>query len=756
MMCFKTLKKVFLSLAVLSLLMAAPALAKVELVVGPTPIPGGEALADDDLTLVNDKGAVSISVGSIPPWGVAKGGILDASARAKDGQLDMDRLTLADFLTDKWAEWASTDAKITVLEETDQQVVVQSERVWRDAAIISTYTMKDGDDRVYLKTVMTNNGKEEMKDLMSGFALWSDAGALKEPAGAEGVRAGRKVVAEVTKPGTSHTVAYEEAWALALYAPYATHANYEGKDMYGQHTLKPGESKVFEGWLQLLPSGDISPALIAEASFEGQKLGVIKGTVKSNGAAPVTVPAIVAEKNGVIYTWALGQDGQYEMSLPVGEYEMFAAALHHSPSAKQKVTVKESGNPDVNFTGLESPGMVTFKVTDQKGQPLPGRLAIEKGVEQPIFFLGASTIFTEINPRGEVTVPLAPGDYTFSATHGVYYVAKPVEVAVNVKSSQTTEVIVPIDLAVHPKEKDWYNADLHHHSNLLDADTPPEFLVRSQVAAGVDFTFISDHDTVDNHKEIDKFSKEAGLIFIPGLEISPSWAHFNVYPLPLGVTIDADATKDPVDVVFASARKAGAKVIVVNHPSIEYGYFTARDRSTIPGGKFDTSFDLMEVNSLEKFETDIPLYWDLWNQGLKKYLSAGTDNHNVWKTISANMRMFVKVDGELTMDKFIDSLLLGHSFASQGPLIYPETMFASVLPAGKDLGLAFNLESVMGLDKAVLIGNGQELETKTFDGQPSEAKAEFTVKAPKAGQWFSLIVFDKDGRRAWGNPVWVE
>ncbi|UQZ90768.1 phosphoesterase [Deltaproteobacteria bacterium Smac51] len=739
----------------LSLFFVTSASAKVSVEIGPTPIPGGDALAQEDITLANDLFAVSIAVGTIPPWGMPKGGIIDAAAK-KDGKLDMDRLTLMDFLTDKWAEWSVIDADIKILEQTDKKAVVQMDRVWRDASLVSTYTVLDGDDRVYLKTVMTNNGKEEMKDHYSGYAQWAKAGALKEPAGAEGVRASRKTVAEVKRPGTLHTVAYEEDWALALYAPYVTHANYEGKDMYGLHTLKPGESRSFEGWFQVLPSGDISGALAAEAAFEGKKLGTIKGTVKSTGQETVKVPAIVVEKDGSIYTWALGKDGQYEMTLPVGEYELYAAALNHSPSEKKKVAIKEKGNADLNFEGLAEPGTVTFKVMDQDGQPLAARLAIEEGVEQPIVFLGPNTIFTEIKPKGEVVVPLAPGAYTFSATHAGYFMAPPIPVTITVEPGQPMTADVAIALEAQPRKRGFYNADLHHHSNLLDSDTPPEYLVRSQTAAGVDFTFISDHDTVANHHEIEKFSQEAGLQFIPGLEISPSWAHFNVYPLPLGKGLDLDANVTPIAETFKAARDLGARVIVVNHPTIEYGYFTARDRGTIPGGVFDESFDLMEINSLEKFEKDVPLYWEMWNQGKRKYLSGGTDNHNVWKTTSAVMRAFVKVDGELTMDKFIDSLLDGQSFISQGPLIYPETMFGSAIPAGKDATLKFEVESVMGLGKAVLIGNGEELQVLEFESAPKMAEVSFDVKAPEAGKWFSLVVYDKDGLRAWGNPVWVE
>ncbi|MGL4208421.1 MAG: hypothetical protein ACRCTY_03435, partial [Candidatus Adiutrix sp.] len=139
----KTLSTAAGCFIVFYLLFVPIALGKVTVQVGPTVIPGGEALAPDDITITNDKMAISIAVGTFPPWGVPKGGIIDAAA-IKNGQIGMDRLTLLDFLPDKWAEWAVLDATVTVAEQSDAQAVITVERTWRGNSIISTYTINDG------------------------------------------------------------------------------------------------------------------------------------------------------------------------------------------------------------------------------------------------------------------------------------------------------------------------------------------------------------------------------------------------------------------------------------------------------------------------------------------------------------------------------------------------------------------------------------------------------------------------------------
>ena len=755
-MLLKGLKKTSVTSFVLFLflfLLGPLAAAKVTVHIGPTPIPGGDAVHKDDITLHNDRIAVSLAVGTPAPWGVAQGGLIDAAAK-KDGAWDMNRLTLMDFLPHQWSEWASTEAGVRVLEEGDQRAVVRVERRWREAALVTTYTLNDGEDRIHFQTVMTNEGAEPMSGLLTGYGLWALAGALQEPAGAEKVRKGRKELAEVDAPLTKTTCAYEEEWALCLYGPFFNRSSYEGKDLYRLHTLNPKESRTFDGWMSVLPSGDISPAAAAEAKAEKKELGTIKGRVTAADHKTIARPAVIAEKDGHLITWTLGRDGRYELTLPAGDYEVYASALNHAPSGKQKVKVKAgANNPEVNFSGLAAPGQVTFKVADQKGRPLSARLTLEKGVAQAVSFLGVKTLFTTLENKGEVTAPLAPGHYTFLASHGPSFFTKPKSFEVEVASGQAAQIQAPLEVKFDLRPDGWYSGDLHHHSNLLDADTPPEYLVRAQAADGLDFIFISDHDTVANHQAIAEFARKAGLDFIPGLEISPSWAHFNVYPLPLGRGLDIEPAQATAAELFAAARKAGARIIAVNHPTIEYGYFTSRDAGAIPGG-YHGGFNLMEINESANFSKDIPLFWDYWNDGARYWLTGGTDSHNVWREISGATRAFVHLDGPVSVDGFIDGLLAGRSFVSRGPLIVPEIMFGSSVPAGRPLTLTFDLKSVNGLKRAALIGQGREIDVRNLEGP--EARVSFKIDSPAKGDWFSLVVADSKDLGAWGNPVWVE
>ena len=50
-----------------------------------------------------------------------------------------------------------------------------------------------------------------------------------------------------------------------------------------------------------------------------------------------------------------------------------------------------------------------------------------------------------------------------------------------------------------PCAQGWYAADLHHHADQAEAVTPPADLARSQLAAGLNVLFVSDHDSTANH-----------------------------------------------------------------------------------------------------------------------------------------------------------------------------------------------------------------------------------------------------------------
>jgi hypothetical protein len=214
---------------------------------------------------------------------------------------------------------------------------------------------------------------------------------------------------------------------------------------------------------------------------------------------------------------------------------------------------------------------------------------------------------------------------------GAGFLSKAVEVAVTVMSGKTQPRIVSIERLFRPETDGWYSADLHHHSDQEDGVTPPTDLVRSQLAAGLDVLFVSDHDTTVNHKALQDLAAARGVPFIPSIELSPSWGHFNAYPIEPGAVMALEMSKATVQEVFAEAHRMGAEFIQVNHPyNPGEGYLASLERGVASGG-FDPDFNFLEINGAEpdKDEKTLAAAQRFWSEGKRYYLAAGSDTHDV-------------------------------------------------------------------------------------------------------------------------------
>ncbi len=345
----------------------------------------------------------------------------------------------------------------------------------------------------------------------------------------------------------------------------------------------------------------------------------------------------------------------------------------------------------------------------------------------------------------------------FAVSWGGGFLSRDVEVPLTVAAGQTLSTPVAITPLFDPPARGWYSADLHHHADRAEAVTPPGDLARSQLAAGLDVLFVSDHDSTANHGALERIAAARGVPFIPGVELSPSWGHFNAYPLTPGAPLDVDTSTAGVDAILAAARRAGATVVQVNHPFIPFGYFTSVKAGVAPGG-LNPGFDVIEINSTASADDPKVLarLWEFWNAGERHYLAAGSDTHDVWNAHSGAVRTFVHLDGTVTGAAFAQALKSGHAYVSYGPLIFPSAMFGTELEAhpGEPLTLSFELASVAGLSKAELVGDGAVKDSRVFAAAPLTTHVDFTLTAEQPG-WFALEVEDRRARKAYTDPVWV-
>jgi hypothetical protein len=74
---------------------------------------------------------------------------------------------------------------------------------------------------------------------------------------------------------------------------------------------------------------------------------------------------------------------------------------------------------------------------------------------------------------------------------------------------------------------------------------------------------------------------------------------------------------------------------------------------------------------------------------------------------------------------------------------------------GASFALGFDLQSVAGLQQAQLIASGALLETKSFDGAPRAARVDFALTTER-NTWYSMIVEDVQGHKAYTDPIWID
>lgn len=748
------LTKVSLATVLVALSMAVTAQAAVQVVVGATPIQNGEATAAGDITLINEKLAFALAVQSAVPYGVPRGAIVDV-APVTAGKIGRDQMVFADFIPNAWSAWPNTYQHVDIVERGAAQATVRAVRDWGKVTITTLYTLKANSDHVEIQTTMRNDGDVALPDLRSGLTLWQKGGFFFRVPGLAQMERGKADGAL-----TDRVVAYDENWSVALHAPYFDQIGEGSRDLYRLHTLAPGESRRFDGWLQVGGSGSLGAVIQAEIERGHLRSGVVRGVVTSRDGLKLAQPVVVIEKQGQPYGWVVGRNGAYDVTLPQGDYALYATGRNYSQSPPVKLSVGAGSSAVRDFRDLEKPGQIQFRVTDTRsGKPLDARIAIVKGQKPLVEFLGKKTFFTELDAKGHVDVPIAAGSYEFSVSSSGGFLNPPNRVTVSVVAGKAQAVTVAVTPRFDPPARGWYSADLHHHADQAEAVTPPADMARSQLAAGLDLLFVSDHDSTVNHQALQRIAAKRAMAFIAGIEISPSWGHFNAYPLLPGAKLAIDTSTASVEDVLREGRRMGAIVMQSNHPFIPYGYFTSFKAGVAPGG-FNPGFDLVEINAGYPGDDAKVLrqLWDFWNAGHRFYLTAGTDTHDVWNSESGLVRVFAHLDGKPSAQGFAQAMKDGHAYVSFGPLIFPSVMFGDTLrlKPGAPFTLGFDLKSVAGVAKVELIAGGAIIKTETFAGETSqETRVDFPLTANSA-RWYSLLVEDKHGKKAYTNPIWID
>lgn len=785
-----------------SMLTTKTAFAAVDVIQGATPIDQGMAIHADDFTIYNDKIAASFAVGTNNYWNMTNGSILDV-AIMKDGKFGTDLVNDIEFLNDLWSATGSYNGEnlqknpkenITYKKEADKVIVTAKTRYWTAGHklplnVTIEYTLKDGDNFIGLKTTVENPaGNEPYENLYSGYSISTLAANTFGPFGyypdkkITGIGIGADK--DVNERFGNYVLTYNKDYCVSVQLDGAD--SYKGssgyKDVYKNQTIEPGKTYEYIGEILVSDKGETTPIIERAMEKDGTTdKAKVSGVVKDSTGVPVKDAYVVVSKKGsykqtvkshgkdqVIrdqmqpFAWKMtDENGQFSFNLPKDEYEFHIEAKGYTPSDIKPITL--AADQTLDFA-VKDGAKASFKAVDEKGNPVNFKVKVS-GITNAIKSLGGSVFFTDPDTHeANFSVSAPDTEVTFTITRDSDFASLPVVLTKKINPGETINEKFVVPTIIETRSRKWYGMDNHQHADFGDGATPIGELYKAQIAAGLDFNVVSDHDALVNNAPMAALAKAGNRSFIPSIEVSPGWGHWGI--------LNVDYTKPAIspDLTPAEIIKAGhdmGALVVVNHPYSDYGFFKNRDG--VRGGHDEGSedFDLLELQStidltdetnMDKKALDLAMSY--WNKGVKKYLSAGSDQHDVTSDLYPGIiRMYAFIDGESSTENYLKALKEGNAYATMGPIFTPadNTMFGSTqkVVKGEKHTLTTEVQSVHGLTRIDVYNEGKIIASQDFNNTKDAVNYTLDVE-PTENTWYSFVAIDEKGHYGVTNPVWVE
>jgi len=294
---------------------------------------------------------------------------------------------------------------------------------------------------------------------------------------------------------------------------------------------------------------------------------------------------------------------------------------------------------------------------------------------------------------------------------------------------------------------EWLRCALHAHTTRSDGELAPEALAAHYARAGYDVLAITDH-----WKRTD--AESDGLLVLASAELNCILPHArDGHVLAFG--IDAD----PGELATEYADLARTAEWIVAHGGVAYlahPYWTG----AVPG-----SLELPDdVHGIEVYNGGCELeigrglssvHWDELLESGRDCLALATDDSHHPGFDSDLAWTWVRA-AERSRDAVLDALRRGSFYGSTGPLVHgvevadgavevrSSPCCSVTLLAGKTVGAAAHAGRLPYCHRSRVL-------ERSDDGALTRARLEL----PVAARYARLELVDRDGRRAWTNPVWL-
>ncbi|MEW5978478.1 MAG: CehA/McbA family metallohydrolase [Acidobacteriota bacterium] len=429
------------------------------------------------------------------------------------------------------------------------------------------------------------------------------------------------------------------------------------------------------------------------------------------------------------------------------------------------------------------PGRLRARILDaDSSKPLTARMYLMQG-EEVLLPQG----FAFYDRRGEkhvlvpptFEIPLDPGAYRVRIEKGKEYL--PLEESLSITEGQATERTFRLKRWINMARKGWYSADLHVHR-------PPEVMAETLLAEDLNFAPVI---TVHHWHQWDSL-KRAPPALDPLVWVDPEHVYLaNAYEIERivegpgavilfgsNLTLDFDGHElfPPASILTRRARTQGGHVdgdklfwldVPVNVALGELDFIQVANNHFFPRS---VDSDLRRWASLKPgpgFEGDkgfalwnMDLYYRLLNCGFSLPVSGGSACGVKPLPVGYN-RVYAKLRGAFSYERFINALKSGISFSTNGPMLDLKVNGKGPgsrieFSTSREMRIEVTAQVASELESVEIVVNGQVVESLPGNGQ-----ATLSLKKKwrfQGSSWVAARAFEKSDKTvvfAQSSPVYL-
>lgn len=440
-------------------------------------------------------------------------------------------------------------------------------------------------------------------------------------------------------------------------------------------------------------------------------------------------------------------------------------------------------------------GTLRVSIEDDSGNKTPARVYLTgsdgkawapEGVFERVSVVTGEHYFQS---HADFTVELPLGTATIEAAKGFQY--RPQKKQVQINAGQTEPVTLRLQRVTDLQASGWYSGDNHLHMNYggVYGETPESLLSEAEAE---DLDVVNDFPTNHNTRLIDLqyFTgnpdphSTASRILYFNEEYRPNFGgHMGLlnmkqffFPIYDGYTGTPYAADYPTNAQVLDAMHAQGAIGGYVHP-----YLLARGRDPIHDGfvagarefPADVALGKVDYYDLMCVWTDAyvagEVLYRLWDLGFRVPVSAGSDAMpNYWRAPTiGGVRVYVHTESPLNYQKWIDDLVKGKSFVTNGPILsftvdgHEPGDEVQVSSETSSVPVEVEVNSIVPVEKVDIIQNGKVVASQKAEDL-HHIKLSKTIPVAASG-WIAARVSGPEKVHlvtdgyvyAHSNPVWL-